>query len=72
MERLGKPRHRREGQRLSERGMSESNPVVKPEGSPGEIYFCFSSHSFWKRGSERKGSQYGWSLRRAGVTLAAT
>jgi hypothetical protein len=29
---------------------------------------CFSSQSFWKAGSERKGSQIGSSLRRAGVT----
>ena len=28
MERLGKPRHGREGQRLSERRVSESNPVA--------------------------------------------
>ncbi len=30
MERLGKPQHRREGRRLSEREVSESNPVAKP------------------------------------------
>ena len=29
MERLGKPRHGREGRRLSERDVSESNPVAK-------------------------------------------
>src|SRR5439155_2285569 len=29
---------------------------------------CFSSQSFWKAGSVRKGSQIGSSLRRAGVT----
>jgi hypothetical protein len=29
MERVGKPRHGREGQRLSEREVSESNPVAK-------------------------------------------
>jgi hypothetical protein len=28
MERLGKPQHRREGRRLSEREVSESNPVA--------------------------------------------
>src|SRR5262245_62768647 len=32
MERLGKPRHGREGRRLSEREVSESNPAAKPEG----------------------------------------
>ena len=31
MERLGKPRHGREGRRLSERDVSESNPEAKPE-----------------------------------------
>jgi len=30
MERLGKPRHGREGRRLSEREVSESNPVALP------------------------------------------
>jgi hypothetical protein len=33
MERLGKPRHGREGPRLSEREVSESNPVVMPIGN---------------------------------------
>ena len=32
------------------------------------IHGCFSSQSFWKAGSVRKGSQIGSSLRRAGVT----
>src|SRR5262249_3188337 len=32
---------------------------------------CFSSQSFWKAGSERKESQSGSSLRRAGVIGAA-
>src|SRR5262249_7219002 len=31
------------------------------------IHGCFSSQSFWKRGSPRNGSQAGWSLRSAGV-----
>jgi hypothetical protein len=31
MERLEKPRHRREGRRLSERKVSESNPAKLPE-----------------------------------------
>jgi len=30
MERLGKPRHGREGRRLSEREVSESNPAAEP------------------------------------------
>jgi hypothetical protein len=30
MERLGKPQHRREGRRLSEREVSGSNPVAQP------------------------------------------
>jgi excinuclease ABC subunit C len=33
MERLGKPRHGREGRRLSERELSESNPVTKSQGN---------------------------------------
>ena len=33
----------------------------------GGSYLCFSSQSFWKAGSPRKGSQSGSSLRRAGV-----
>src|SRR4029079_6642181 len=33
MKRLGKPRHGREGQRLSEREVSESNPVEMPIGN---------------------------------------
>ena len=33
-------------------------------------YFCFSSQSFWKAGSLRKGSQIGSSLNSAGVTGA--
>jgi hypothetical protein len=33
MERLGKPRHGREGRRLSEREVSESNPVVVAQGN---------------------------------------
>jgi hypothetical protein len=33
MERLGKPRRRREGRRLSEREVSESNPVVVTQGN---------------------------------------
>ncbi len=33
MERLGKPRHGREGRRLSEREVSESNPVTKSQGN---------------------------------------
>jgi hypothetical protein len=32
-----------------------------------EVHGFFSSHSFWKRGSERSGSQIGSSLKRAGV-----
>src|SRR6266480_3246120 len=32
-----------------------------------ESHFAFSSQSFWKAGSLRKGSQMGSSLRRAGV-----
>ena len=31
------------------------------------VHGCFSSQSFWKAGSARKGSQIGSSLRRAGV-----
>jgi hypothetical protein len=34
---------------------------------PASLHGCFSSQSFWKAGSERKGSQSGSSLRRAGV-----
>jgi hypothetical protein len=38
MERLGKPRHGREGRRLSEREMSESNPVLKAQdGAAGSF-----------------------------------
>ena len=37
------------------------------KGSYGVAGGCFSSQSFWKAGSERKGSQSGSSLRRAGV-----
>jgi hypothetical protein len=33
-----------------------------------EVYGFFSSQSFWKAGSDRKGSQSGSSLKRAGVT----
>jgi len=33
MERLGKPRHGREGRRLSERDVSESNPVALALGN---------------------------------------
>src|SRR4029450_9292958 len=33
------------------------------------LYGCFSSQSFWKAGSARKGSQIGSSLRRAGVRV---
>jgi hypothetical protein len=33
MERLGKPRHGREGRRLSEREVSKSNPVVVTQGN---------------------------------------
>ena len=32
-----------------------------------QVHGCFSSQSFWKAGSARKGSQIGSSLRRAGV-----
>jgi hypothetical protein len=36
-----KPRHRREGRRLSEREVSESNPVAKPSGdSAGSFDFA--------------------------------
>ena len=34
MERLGKPRHRREGRRLNEQAVSESNPAAKPKMTP--------------------------------------
>ena len=34
------------------------------------VYGCFSSQSFWKAGSARKGSQNGSSLRRTGVMAA--
>ena len=34
---------------------------------PCNYGICFSSQSFWKAGSPRKGSQSGSSLRRAGV-----
>jgi hypothetical protein len=37
-----------------------------------QVHGCFSWQSFWKRGSERNGSQYGLSPRRAGVTLSCT
>ena len=33
MERLGKPRHGREGRRLSEREVSESNPATQVTGN---------------------------------------
>jgi hypothetical protein len=35
--------------------------------SSSQHHGCFSSHSFWKAGSARNGSQCGSSLRRAGV-----
>src|SRR5512144_1321562 len=49
MERLGKPRHGREGRRLSERQVSESNPVASPSGnSPGSFDFTQDDNSpFW-------------------------
>ena len=51
MERLGKPRHGREGRRLSERQVSESNPVATPSGnSPGSFDFTQDDNSsFWFR-----------------------
>ena len=36
------------------------------------VHGCFSSQSFWKAGSERKGSQSGSSLKSAGVTPELT
>ena len=62
---------------ISERGISGVTVVVsgafrdvRAARLPLQHYFaavCFSSQSFWKAGSERKGSQIGSSLRRAGV-----
>jgi hypothetical protein len=51
-------------------------PAITPANAPrllsgeeiADVYGCFSSQSFWKAGSARKGSQIGSSLRRAGVT----
>jgi len=41
MERLGKPRHGREGRRLSEREVSESNLAARPKGnSTGSLDFA--------------------------------
>ena len=41
MELLGKPRHRREGRRLRERDVSESNPEAKPkDNSTGSFDFA--------------------------------
>jgi hypothetical protein len=37
--------------------------------SSSKHHGCFSSQSFWKRGSPRNGSQIGSSLRSAGVTF---
>ena len=39
MERLGKPRHGREGRRLSERQVIESNPVATPSGNNSSFWF---------------------------------
>ena len=58
--------------RFNQRGCSFNRKLVNVvafqlgEKAP-EIHGFFSSHSFWKAGSARKGSQSGSSLRRAGV-----
>ena len=41
--------------------------AIRGEFIVARVHGCFSSQSFWKAGSERKGSQSGSSLRRAGV-----
>src|SRR5204862_4983485 len=43
------------------------NPFSLSSLSSVKLHGCFSSQIFWKRGSPRKGSQNGSSLRRAGV-----
>jgi hypothetical protein len=45
----------------------ETGPALQVTSS-SQHHGCFSSQSFWKEGSPRKGSQIGSSLRRAGVT----
>jgi hypothetical protein len=66
---------------MKKKGLFLRPPVPKPtyprptarvvahvsDDFPAPFHGCFSSQSFWKAGSERKGSQNGSSLRRAGV-----
>ncbi len=44
MERLGKPRHGREGWRLSEPEVSESHPVKLPVGRDAGFLRCTRNH----------------------------
>ena len=50
--------------RLQSRSFARWNPRLT---EIAQVHGCFSSQSFWKAGSARKGSQIGSSLRRAGV-----
>jgi hypothetical protein len=49
MEQLGKPRHGREGRRLNEREVSESNPVAKNIANfTGCLDFARHDALFWE------------------------
>ena len=50
--------------RLQSRSFARWNPRLT---EIAQVHGCFSSQSFWKAGSPRKGSHCGWSLRSAGV-----
>ncbi len=71
-----KPHHqlfiRMHNETLSVIAMRVSNPDCSSRWNArltetARVHGCFSSQSFWKAGSARKGSQSGSSLRRAGV-----
>ena len=51
--------------RQQSRSFAPENPRLT---EIAQVHGCFSSQSFWKAGSERKGSQIGSSLNSAGVT----
>ena len=61
MKRFPSPR----GVRLQSRSFARWNPRL---AEIAQVHGCFSSQSFWKAGSPRKGSQIGSSRKNAGVS----